>query len=151
VPTGTILAFHSCSSRRAFAKVALTFHAKIQGLGLQLVVHTDPPDRKVAGDRELLENDVDGSPQGGAEARFRRGRARESSDKAEIAVEDGGPGIQAHGLARRFDSTRAEGSRLGLAYARKIAHPHGGEVIAANRPGTGATFCITFPAAGKVA
>jgi two-component system phosphate regulon sensor histidine kinase PhoR len=79
-------------------------------------------------------------------------------DKAmiEIAVSDDGPGIPAEALNRVFErfyrvdrgrSRDQGGTGLGLAIVKHIVQSHGGEVRAESRPGDGATFRFTLPAA----
>ncbi len=73
-----------------------------------------------------------------------------------IAVTDFGPGIEADEHARifeRFYRAKAvrlrpiRGSGIGLALVEHIARAHGGRVAVASKPGAGATFTITIPAA----
>ncbi len=73
---------------------------------------------------------------------------------ASVQVSDEGPGIPPEDLTRIFDrfvrvdpsrSRRSGGSGLGLAIARAIARAHGGELVATNRPGHGAAFCLWLP------
>ncbi|MGP3937375.1 sensor histidine kinase [Nonomuraea sp. KM88] len=74
----------------------------------------------------------------------------------EIAVEDGGIGIDEHDLTRifnRFERVEhpdrpapAGGSGIGLTIARGIARAHGGDLTAASGgPGHGATFTVRLP------
>lgn len=65
-------------------------------------------------------------------------------------VEDDGPGIPADILPKIFDpffTTKGsgKGTGLGLAIVRQVAEDHGGTVLA--RPGPGACFTVTLPAA----
>ncbi len=69
-----------------------------------------------------------------------------------ITVADSGPGIPVDRLDRVFDrfyrgdeARSAGGTGLGLAISRGLAVQHGGTLIAANRPGTGAIFTLTLP------
>jgi two-component system sensor histidine kinase KdpD len=72
-----------------------------------------------------------------------------------LAVADNGPGIPAGAEERIFEkfyraSPRADGGRgsgLGLAICRAIAHAHGGNISAANRPDGGAEFVLRLPLA----
>jgi signal transduction histidine kinase len=75
-----------------------------------------------------------------------------SSAAAAITVTDTGPGIAAGQAARIFEpgfSTRPGGPGLGLAVSRKIMEQHGGELTAANRAGSGASFTLTLPLPGE--
>ncbi len=76
------------------------------------------------------------------------------SDKAIIAVEDDGPGIEPALLATIFDPfVRGEASRsretggtgLGLSIARDIIVAHGGELSVINKPDRGLTALIKVP------
>jgi len=68
----------------------------------------------------------------------------------EVVVDDEGPGIPAAELAKvflPFYTTRPEGTGLGLAISLRIAEAHGGTLKAENRPGGGARFVLSLPAA----
>jgi signal transduction histidine kinase len=67
----------------------------------------------------------------------------------ELRVDDEGPGIPPEHLSRIFDPffTTGEGSGLGLSVSYGIAQAHGGTLAAENRPGGGARFTLTVPAA----
>jgi two-component system sensor histidine kinase HydH len=65
-------------------------------------------------------------------------------------VSDCGPGIDrtiADRLFSPFATTKPTGTGLGLTIARRVAREHGGELTAADRPGGGACFTLTLPAA----
>jgi signal transduction histidine kinase len=73
--------------------------------------------------------------------------------RANISVNDTGPGITAEGLGRIFDAgftTRAGSPGLGLAVSRKIVEQHGGTLSGHNRAGGGANFTIKLPLAGAL-
>jgi signal transduction histidine kinase len=75
-----------------------------------------------------------------------------------LRVEDEGPGIPADDLAHIFDRfyrgrsperSDIPGTGLGLAIARTIVEGHGGQIRAENRPGGGARFVLSLPAASS--
>ncbi len=72
---------------------------------------------------------------------------------AKVEVVDNGPGIQPQVIKKIFDpffTTRQVGSGtgLGLALARDIIQKHGGNITVHSKPGSGAHFKVTLPAAG---
>ena len=100
----------------------------------------------------LTENAIKFTPPGGAV------RVRVSGDgqRAELSVEDTGPGLPPGALNRLFerfyrsDTARtpgalSSGTGLGLSIARAIAELHGGRIEAANREATGAVFRVELP------
>jgi two-component system sensor histidine kinase KdpD len=97
----------------------------------------------------LLEN---AASYAGAEAGIEI-RAEQEGGSLVIEVADRGPGIPPGDEERIFERfQRGEhagvaGAGLGLAIARAIAQVHGGRLTAANRPGGGAVFRLTLPAA----
>jgi two-component system sensor histidine kinase KdpD len=80
-------------------------------------------------------------------------RAEQEGGSLVIEVADRGPGIAPGDEERIFERfQRGEhagvaGAGLGLSIARAIAQVHGGRLTAANRPGGGAVFRLTLPAA----
>jgi signal transduction histidine kinase len=76
--------------------------------------------------------------------------SRAKSGKVEIAVIDGGHGIEAGVRHRLFDSfftTKPKGLGLGLSIARTIAEAHAGSIRAENNSSRGAIFRVTLPEA----
>lgn len=66
-----------------------------------------------------------------------------------LAIRDHGPGLPQGQEKRVFDpffTTRASGTGLGLAVARRIVELHGGSITAENHPEGGALLTITLPA-----
>jgi two-component system, OmpR family, sensor histidine kinase CiaH len=99
----------------------------------------------------LLHNSLKHTPPGGTvSVSLERQGAR-----ATIGVRDTGPGIAPgdlpHVFERFYRSKRAradsEGAGLGLAIGRWIAEAHGGQISAANAPGSGALFTVRLPLA----
>jgi len=93
----------------------------------------------------LLKNACEASPEKGA---VNLCVERRGSGYA-IAVADQGRGVPAEARARIFEpffTTKEKGTGLGLAFAKKIAQAHGGDLELADSP-AGARFVVTLPAA----
>ncbi|MBP6875844.1 MAG: hypothetical protein KBD56_07215 [Candidatus Eisenbacteria bacterium] len=76
-------------------------------------------------------------------------RAFVEGDTLVVTIRDHGRGLPAGQEARVFDpffTTRASGTGLGLAVARRVIELHGGRITAENHPQGGALFRITLPA-----
>jgi PAS domain S-box-containing protein len=99
----------------------------------------------------LLENAVQHSARGGSVV-FRAERAERAEKAGEperegvrFVVEDSGPGFLPGDLHQVFDpffTRRRGGTGLGLSIVQRIVEQHGGEVVAANRPGGGAAMKV---------
>ncbi len=86
-------------------------------------------------------------------------RIRVSADGAvtRVVTEDGGPGLPPGEEQRIFDPfyrgaearAGAGGSGLGLPILRRVAHAHGGDVVAGRSELGGARFELTLPALGE--
>ena len=74
-----------------------------------------------------------------------------NADELALEVSDRGPGLPPDQLKRVFDlfhrapTSKPGGTGLGLAIVRGFVEAQGGRVLAANRPGGGATFSIFLP------
>ncbi|MFH1928463.1 MAG: GAF domain-containing sensor histidine kinase [Chloroflexota bacterium] len=108
------------------------------------------PDRIVQVFRNLLDNALKYSPQGGLVVV--RGELRES--EVVISVADQGIGIAPEHLNRLFEKffrvksglgRHVVGSGLGLPIARNIVESHGGLIWAESQVGRGSTFYFTLP------
>jgi PAS domain S-box-containing protein len=67
-----------------------------------------------------------------------------------VAISDRGPGIPPELLDRIFEpyfTTKRDGSGLGLATSHAIIAEHDGQISVTSRPGVGATFVVSLPAA----
>jgi signal transduction histidine kinase len=65
-----------------------------------------------------------------------------------ISVEDTGPGMSPRVRERALDdffTTKQTGSGLGLAFVRRVAEAHGGEVSLSSKEGVGTTVRLFFP------
>jgi signal transduction histidine kinase len=88
----------------------------------------------------------------------RGGRIKLAANQADgsvvLSVADTGPGIAPEHLPHLFErfyripgQSEEAGTGLGLAIVREIVSAHGGSITCESRPGAGATFHITLPAA----
>jgi signal transduction histidine kinase len=103
--------------------------------------------------RRILGNLIDNGLRYGAAVTVRLAR---DSDRADLIVEDDGPGVPPEVLVRlgepfnRLDASRNRetgGAGLGLAIVRALAGRDGAEVIFANRAEGGLRVTIRYPAA----
>jgi signal transduction histidine kinase len=116
------------------------------------VVDADP-DRIAQVLRNLLDNAVKYSPQGGLVTV--RGEVRDA--EVVISVADQGLGIAPEHMNRLFEKffriksglgRHVVGSGLGLPIAQTIVESHGGRIWAESRMGEGSTFFFTLPLKG---
>ena len=69
-------------------------------------------------------------------------------DALVFTVRDHGPGVPPSERSRIFEpfhTTRAQGTGLGLALARRIVKLHGGQIDVDDAPGGGALFRVRIP------
>ena len=69
-----------------------------------------------------------------------------------VAVVDSGIGIEPEERGQAFQGLlhhKASGMGMGLSICRSIIEAYGGQVLAANNPGPGATFQFTLPSSGE--
>jgi heavy metal sensor kinase len=108
------------------------------------------PDRIEQVVRNLLDNAIRYSPQGGTVALTVETR----NGHAELAVRDEGPGIDPSEMEHVFErfyrgepSPLSAGQRsgLGLAICQEITQAHGGKITATSQAGQGSTFRLTLP------
>jgi len=91
----------------------------------------------------LARNAVEASPRGGRVLL----RAVDAGERAGLEVEDDGPGIPPEVGARAFDhfvTTKPGGSGLGLPFALRLVHLHGGTLDAESAPGR-TVFRVLLP------
>ena len=99
--------------------------------------------------RNLIENAVNYTPQGGAIDV----RAQVIDARFQLTVSDTGHGIAPDDLGRVFERfyrvdksrTKPGGTGLGLSIVKHLVHVLGGEVSASNQEGGGALFTVTLP------
>ena len=129
--------------------------------GLNLELRKEGPlfvngdmDRLIRLFSNLLDNAVRYTPD---EGRVRIEIAKQDN-KAQVRIDNTGPGIPEQELPRVFDrfyrvasdrSRATGGAGLGLAIAREIALAHGGTIEAKSEPGEGAEFIVKLPSASS--
>lgn len=128
----------------------------LAGRGVQLVVGPVDPQATVLVEpiaieqalHNLIRNAGDAVEALPAERRQVEISGRRTDDRAEITVEDRGPGLSPELAARLFEpfrSTKPNGMGLGLALSLRLVEANGGRLTGDNRPGGGARFAITLP------
>ncbi len=73
---------------------------------------------------------------------------KSDSETIEVAVQDGGKGLDEKTIDDVFDpffTTKSGGLGVGLSISRSIIHAHGGQLWATNNADRGATFHFTLP------
>ena len=98
----------------------------------------------------IIGNAIDASPAGGV-VTVKTAVAGDSTGPLRVTVDvhDDGPGIDAVTAEHIFDlfyTTKAQGTGVGLALARKFVEAHGGALTACSHPGEGTTFTMSLPA-----
>lgn len=85
----------------------------------------------------------------------KRGADKNGRAEVQVAVSDGGPGIDPADLPHIFEAfyrghdakaQQIHGNGLGLSLVKGIAEAHGGRVTVKSTPGAGATFTLHLPA-----
>jgi signal transduction histidine kinase len=98
--------------------------------------------------QNLLENAIQHSPPNEEVILETRMQGNNGRRWIECRVGDSGPGFAAGDIPHVFEpffSRRRGGTGLGLSIVHQIAHEHGGEIIAANRPEGGALMTVRLP------
>ncbi|MBN1447052.1 MAG: PAS domain-containing sensor histidine kinase [Bacteroidetes bacterium] len=78
-------------------------------------------------------------------------RVRRQKDGTRVTISDSGPGVSEEQMRHLFDpfytaSASGTGTGLGLTLSYYIMKEHGGSIEVESRPGSGATFILSFPA-----
>jgi signal transduction histidine kinase len=135
-----------------FCEAALSsVRAAAAAKGITLDLAPPPEPVEILADGELLARLLDNllanairlSPPGSS---IELGAARAGPFRAELWVQDHGPGIAAPQLARILAGL---GQGRGLRICRQIAERHGGELWAESEPGKGSRFVALLPIRGR--
>ena len=136
-------------------ETAAAFQTQADAAGVTLTVETDPdlpwlaldPGRVRQVLTNLLANALRYTPACGTVSV----RYRQADGRAELDVQDDGPGIPAdelpHVFERFYKSTDSGGMGLGLAIAKHLVEAHGGTICAESAPNHGTTMHLTLPLA----
>jgi two-component system sensor histidine kinase HydH len=112
------------------------------------------PDLVAGALENVVRNAFEAMPTGGAlRVRTRIDELGPRATTVVIRIEDTGEGMDARRAERAFDdfyTTKSTGSGLGLAFARRVALAHGGNVSLASSPGEGTIVELRLPTAAPL-
>jgi len=137
-------------------EVARVFRSRWERLGVMLELNEPALDFDLDLDMDLLvhalmnvmSNGAEATLAGPGEKRLVKLTARARDKGAVLTIEDSGSGVAAadrERVFRPFFTTKAEGTGVGLSFARQVALSHGGDLaLLPQRPGIGAEFLLTI-------
>jgi two-component system, NtrC family, nitrogen regulation sensor histidine kinase NtrY len=137
-------------------EVARVFRSRWERQGVLLELNEPAIDFDLDLDMDLLvhalmnvmSNGAEAALAGPGERRLVRLTARARETGAVLTIEDSGPGVapaDRDRVFRPFFTTKAQGTGVGLSFARQVALSHGGDLaLAPQRAGTGAEFLLTI-------
>jgi PAS domain S-box-containing protein len=131
--------------------------AKAQEKNLKIVEHYARIIRPMEADTGKLEqavinlllNAIEASPEEGTIKVWIKNCRKDGDHFVEIGVKDAGPGIpldQLPNLFTPFNTSKSQGSGLGLSNVKRIVEAHSGSVEVQSSKGRGACFLLRFPA-----
>lgn len=131
--------------------------AEIEANRVRVVFELDPDLPRVWADNQqmrqvvlnIVRNALQEMKQGGVLTIVTSARKEE----VVLAIRDTGPGIPPESMDKIFEAfytTKASGSGLGLPVCAQIVRNHNGRIEVSSRPGEGAQFTISLPAAGQL-
>lgn len=161
---GEVLEVASGSLAPVVDEVAGALRPLFEKSGVMLSVHLDPEGSRARFDlarveqilTNLLGNAARYAGEGGRVEVSARPVQAEGRELLEVSVSDTGPGVPPEARGRIFDpyvqagdAEGASGLGLGLAICKRLVEAHGGTLRVGDRPGGGARFAFTLPAAGS--
>jgi signal transduction histidine kinase len=131
----------------------LALQSFVEGQKVQLRSELDGSLPFITGDPGLLRETLENLLRNAAEALPRGGNVVvrtgwRDRDHVFVSVQDDGEGMDPRTRERlkQFYTTKPGGSGLGLAFARKVAESHGGELRIESQPGQGTTVTVALAA-----
>ncbi|MHB8528360.1 MAG: sensor histidine kinase [Caulobacteraceae bacterium] len=136
--------------------IARLFRSRWAARGVMLELASPGANRFARLDPDLMTQALLNVLANGAEAALEGGRSpakvglslATSRSGVELTIWDNGPGVaggDSEAIFRPFFTTKAEGTGVGLSFARQVARSHGGELSLLPRaPGMGAAFVLTI-------
>jgi signal transduction histidine kinase len=134
--------------------VALAQVGTAEGIALRTELADDVPRCELDGDlvsgalENMMQNALEAMPRGGTLV-VRTERSSGPAPGVTISVADDGAGMDARQATHAFDdfyTTKPHGSGLGLAFVRRVAHAHGGDVSLSSKVGVGTIVRLRVPA-----
>ena len=134
--------------------VALEPYATTEGVSIRSELAADLPACELDSDlvagalENVIRNALEAMPTGGSLV-VRTGRDPDDVGGVVISVEDAGEGMDARHAERAFDefyTTKAQGSGRGLAFVRRVAQAHGGDVSLSSKVGVGTIVRVRLSA-----
>ena len=101
----------------------------------------------------VIGNAIEASPAGGTVTVATAVARGDDGLQVVVEVHDDGPGIEPASIERVFElfyTTKAQGTGVGLALARKFVEAHGGSLTVSSGSGEGTTFTMSLPAPPRV-
>lgn len=142
------------------ARAVEVYRYRAEREGVELEVDIEPPSPRALVDVRAMElaviNLIDNALKYARDGKRVVVHVRAHSQRAEVRVQDFGPGIpeeERHRIFERFvrgrptSPTPVRGSGIGLALVRHIAEAHGGQAWVESDVGKGAVFVIAIPLA----
>lgn len=148
------LELHDVDLRAMLSDLVTLWKPVARSGGIDLSLRVDNGDGRVRADDSKLRRVFDNLIRNAIEASEGDGGVRlavetAASGRVRVRVDDDGPGV-APGVDvfRLFETTKTNGTGIGLAVAKQIVVAHGGSITFVNREPCGASFTVELPVRG---